>query len=134
MPEDISQPTAKEIYYAIEQYFPSLPEALQAPVQTMLARARAGEKMDNALIALIAEDAKARTWLRQALFGGETARLMGEYAPLSGLPVSVPANSLWICPQCGFEWRVSRAGRPVPPCPRDGSALTPAEKQSKAGR
>lgn len=134
MSEDTSQPTAEEIYYAVEQYLPNLPEALQAPARSLLARASAGEKMDNALLALISEDAQARTWLRQALFGGETARLMGDYAPLPGSPLSVPANSLWICPQCGFEWRVVRAGRPLPSCPRDGSALTRVEKQPKARR
>lgn len=123
MSTDSSYPTPEEVYYAAEQYLPHLQEDLQRQVRTLLERARSGQKVDNAIISIISEDKSARKWMRQVLFTGDIAKLMRNYEPLAGNIVSVPANSVWICPKCGFEWRVLRAGRPVPPCPKDYSVL-----------
>ena|SRR5205085_1061108 len=118
-----SNPTPEEVYYATEQYLPILPQEVQSQVDILLEQARSGKKVDNAILSLISDDEYARKWMRKALFGEDIARVMGSYDPLPGGPVSVPANSVWECRQCDFEWRVLRAGRPVPPCPRDYSVL-----------
>jgi hypothetical protein len=123
MSNDISQPIPEEIYYAAEQYLPRLPDELQAQILALLARAHSGQKCDNAILSLMSDDQDARRWMRQALFGDQFGTLKGGYDPLAGTPTSIPSNSRWDCPQCGFEWRVLRAGRPVPPCPNDYSVL-----------
>lgn len=123
MPQDKSQPTPEEIYYAAEKYLPYLADELREPIAALLAEARAGHKRDTAILSLISEDAAARKWMRAALFG-EQLTLRGGYQPLAGSgPTSVPASSLWVCSKCGYPWRVQRKGRPVPPCPKDGSVL-----------
>ena len=135
MPQETSHPIPEEIYYAAEQYLPLLSEPLQSQIRALLAEARAGEKRDNAILLQISEDRAAHQWLRSALLGepvsGET--VMRGYEPLPGGGPAVPANSLWRCPRCGFEWRVLHAGRPVPPCPRDGTALERVDSPSKEG-
>lgn len=130
MSADKSQPTAQEIYYAAEKCLPRLPEELQAQIDVLLVEARAGRKRDNAIIALISDDRDARQWMRQALFGDQFETLRG-YQPLAGGGPVVPANSLWRCPQCDFEWRVLQAGRPVPHCPDDGSVLVQVQTNSE---
>lgn len=124
MSADSSHPIAEEVYYAAEQYMQNLSESLQEQIQILLEQAHTGKKVDNAILSLISDDNSARIWMRAALFGEDAAKIMRSYEPLSGSTVSVPANSVWVCPQCGFEWHVLRAGRPVPPCPKDYSVLT----------
>lgn len=118
---DPSQPTSREIRYAARRYLPHLPPEMQRTVQELLLHARAGEKVDNAILETVSLDPEAKGWFREALFTEEAAR-MG-YEPPPGLPGPIPARSLGVCPQCGFEWRVFRKGRPVPRCPNDGSPL-----------
>lgn len=123
MSDDITQPIPEEIYYAAEQYLPHLPEEIQPQILALIERARSGQKCDNAILFLISDDKEAREWMRKALFGAQLGTLKGVYEPLAGTPTSIPANSRWVCPKCGCEWRVLRAGRPVPPCPKDYSVL-----------
>ena len=123
MSDDITQPIPEEIYFAAEQYLPHLPEELREQIRLLLERARSGQKCDNAILSLISEDEGARRWMRQALFGAQLDTLRGSFEPMAGVPTSIPANSRWVCPECGFEWRVLRAGRPVPTCPKDDSVL-----------
>jgi len=118
-----SQPTPEEVYYAAEKYLACLPEEIRAQLSQLLKDARSGQKRDNAILALLAEDETARRWMRAALFGEEDGILKGGYEPLPGAPASIPANSRWVCPECGFEWLVLHAGRPVPHCPHDYSIL-----------
>ncbi len=121
-----SDPTPEEIYYAAEQYLPLLSDELQTQSHALLEQARSGKKVDNAIVSLISDDEGARKWMRKALFGGNVAEVMGSYDPMIGNAISVPANSMWVCSnlECsGFEWRVIRNGRPVPPCPKCFSVL-----------
>lgn len=118
---DPSQPTPREVYYAARRYLPYLPQELQQAMRDLLRRAQAGEKVDNAILETVSRDSKARKWLSVALLTDEAARMGYELLP--GPPGPIPARSLWVCPQCGFEWRVFRRGSPVPPCPKDGLPL-----------
>jgi hypothetical protein len=124
MPDNPSQPTPKEIYYAADQYLPYLSEPLQSQIQALLEEAQAGKKRDTIILSLISDDKAARQWMRMALFGKQFETLQRGYEPLAGGgPTSVPANSRWKCPECDFEWRVLRKGRPVPNCPEHNVAL-----------
>lgn len=118
---DPSEPTPREVYYAARRYLPHLPSEQQSKVQELLQNARSGEKVDNAILETVSRDARAKEWFREALFTEEAVRL--GYEPLAGLPGPIPARSLWVCPQCSFQWRVFRRDRPVPRCPNDGSPL-----------
>lgn len=118
---DPSQPTPREVYYAARRYLAHLPPEMQQTVRELLRRARAGEKVDNAILETVSRNPQAREWLRLALFTEEVTRL--GYEQLPGMPGPIPARSLWVCPQCGFQWRVFRRDRPVPRCPNDGSPL-----------
>jgi len=123
MSREKSQPTPQEIYSAAEACLPHLRPDLQERLAALLAEARAGQRRANRILDLTSQDPRASAWMQTALFG-ESADTLRGYEPLAGGgPAHVPANSRWVCPQCGFEWRVLRAGRPLPPCPRDGSAL-----------
>lgn len=117
----LDEPTPQEVYTAAEACLPYLPSDLRDGVAALLAQARGGKNLKTAILALLAEDESARRWVRAALFG-EQLSVRG-YEPLPGNPTEIPANSRWVCPQCGFVWHVARRGRPVPHCPKDGSLL-----------
>ena len=123
----MSTPTPEEIYYAAEKYLPNLTRELQAKLTPLLERALLGEKVDNTIIDLLSKDAAARYWMKLALFGEVDGVQYRGYEPLAGKPTSIMASSRWVCPQGNFEWVVLRAGRPVPPCPKDNSVLIPAK-------
>ncbi len=119
---DPSLPTPFEIRYAVRRAAELLPEAEKNSLLELL------QNQDKVppvkLLAFFQETPQGREWLQRALYlsGAEQAR---GYETLPGQPGEIPARSLWKCPRCGFTWRVLRTGRPVPPCPRDGSPLEP---------
>jgi len=118
-----SQPTPEEIYYAAEQYLVVLSNDLQIQLRELLEQSRSGKKVDNAILLLISDDTDARKWMREALFGDDITNVNRVYEPMLGNSISISSKSVWVCPQCGFEWHVIRAGRPVPYCPKDYSVL-----------
>jgi len=130
---DRTQPTEREVYYAARRARDLLPPGEQTRLDALLRRASRGEKVDNAILKLLRPYDQARDWMVNALYlGGETR----QYATLPGEVGPIPARSLWVCPKCGFQWRVLRKGRPVPPCPYDGTPLvpfTPESEDSDAG-
>ncbi|MCS7011197.1 MAG: hypothetical protein NZL98_07495, partial [Anaerolineales bacterium] len=128
-----SMPSSFEIAYALRRVAFLLPEKKQAELRALLRQDRP-ENVERAIseaLRVVRSSRKAREWLEHALyFSGEK---LG-HAGLPGQPTQIPARSLWKCPQCDFTWRVLRKGRPVPPCPYDGSVLvrvsSPEEKNN----
>ena len=121
----------KDVYYSATMILPYLKPEMKIQVEALLAKANAGEKTDNLLLETITSAGGfPRAWLRSALLGeiGEAdERLLFGRVTLAGNPNSIPAGSIWICPNesCDFEWHVRRAGQPVPPCPNHKVTLIP---------
>ena len=124
-PPDRTKPTPREIYYAARQAAAALPPEEREQVLELIRRGNKGAPVHHEVLEYFQKYPRLRDWLKQALFLSGTLR---GYAPLPGQPGPIPARSLWVCPQCGFQWRVLRKGRPVPPCPYDGSPLVPADE------
>ncbi|PWH18341.1 MAG: hypothetical protein DDG60_00685 [Anaerolineae bacterium] len=118
---DPSTPSTAEILYAARRAASLLPEKEQETLKTLLLRARRGDKVTVHILNVLSKSPSAQGWLQHALYA-PPLNTRG-YEGLPGDPVEIPARSLWRCPKCGFTWRVLRKGRPVPPCPRDGSML-----------
>lgn len=120
--------TSDELIYAVEKLLPYLSSKLQANLALLLDRASAGQQVDNLIVDLLSRDDIARRWMGQALLLSPL-EITKSLEPLPGLPSSIQASSRWVCRQCGFEWVVLRAGRPVPPCPKDYSVLVQSQQQ-----
>lgn len=129
MKEDIYAPTHEEVYYAAETYLPYLPDALKKRVKILLQKAKHEASVVDEIISLFSEDKRSRIWMRQALFLTGREVIKGGYEKIAGNPTSVSASQVWVCPKCNFQWHVSRAGRPIPSCPKDYSVLVPINKE-----
>lgn len=124
MPKDRFNPTPFEVYYAARRAAQKLPPAQQAEVVELIRKTRSRKKTHQVL-AHFQDRPDLRAWLESALYLGDGAR---GFAQIGGDLTPIPARSLWVCPECGFQWRVLRKGRPVPPCLFDGTPLVPAEE------
>ncbi len=120
---DRNHPTPREIYYAARRVAHLLPEDEREELMALLKRGYKGENVHHTALRILSRSPQAREWLNAALYGPVPG--MRGFAHLPGHPGPIAARSLWRCPQCGFQWRVLRKGRPVPPCPHDGAALYP---------
>jgi len=78
-------PESEDVYRAARAYLPNLPESMQKALGELLDLAEAGQKMDNRIIDLMAEDDRARKWMRAALFTETTRTLSKEYDQLGGI-------------------------------------------------
>ncbi|RPI32999.1 MAG: hypothetical protein EHM70_07390 [Chloroflexota bacterium] len=126
--------TGQEILFAVRQLRPYMekmseeisPEMV-SEIDRLLACADAGEKVENLLMDVCAGHALLRSWLAVALdvdSGGlrSYGRLPGNTSQIAAVKYACPHKG------CSFEWPVSKAGQPVPPCPVH---LIPLELQSK---
>lgn len=129
---DPSVPTPFEIRYAVKRAALLLSDQERKALQALLRKKPATPL--HQVLAFFRDKPAAQQWLQDALYPSPSEPIRG-YVGLSGQPGEIPARSLWKCPQCGFTWRVLRKGRPVPPCPHDGSKLeyVPAKEQNDAG-
>ena len=123
--------TGEELIYAAEKLRLYLPRALQKKLDALLARAQDGERVDIQIVDLLSADAEASEWMRQALFGGPGQARHRRYDRPGGELGSILATSSWKCPKCDFSYSLSRAGRPVPPCPKHKCPLVPAGQEDK---
>ncbi len=119
-------PEPDDVYRAARAYLPNLPDGLRSLLQELLGLAEAGEKVDNRIIDLMADDNRAREWMRAALFGDSVRTFPKASDQLGGDQKPISARK-WTCQLCDFSWYVYRTGQPVPPCPNDLSALVPAD-------
>lgn len=117
---------AQDVIYAAQKIAPLLDEARRQTVESLLARAAHGEKVDNFLIDELRQDPHIRRWLRDAL--GLSKEVTLAYDPLPGNIGSVTAP-VYVCPHGDFEWEIRRVGQPIPPCPVHNEPLVPKEKK-----
>ncbi len=128
MPQiDRANPTPAEVYYAARRAAEQLPATEREELLGLIRRTHKDRKAHHQVLKRFQNYPGLRSWLDKALFLSDRTK---GFAQLSGDLTPIPARSLWVCPQCGFQWRVLRKGRPVPPCPRDGSELVMAEKEA----
>lgn len=125
---DPSLPTPFEIRYAVKRAALLLSDQEREDLQALL-RKKPPTPL-NQVLAFFQDKPAAQQWLERTLYPSPS-ELTRSYEGLSGHPGEIPARSLWKCPQCGFTWRVLRKGRPVPPCPNDGSRLEPVLKKEQ---
>ncbi len=119
----MSVPTAEQVYQAVRELLPEMPDELQRQAKELLRRADGGEKTDNALLDLIAEHEPLKEKLRRRLFPGEEETRGSDAVMLPGDPQ--PGAPLFVCPRCGWIFELPKKGYPVPDCPNDGSKLQP---------
>ncbi len=124
MPEkdDLTQ----SIYRAVHDLLPEMDESLRAQVETLLARAKRGEKTDNLLVELVSANKRLRPRLRKTLANAERTL---SYTPFVGEKTSTPGQ-VFTCPKCGYRYIIGEAGETPPPCPTHHEALIRANKEA----
>ena len=118
---------AQDVIYAAQKIMPYLDEPQRQAVQSLLARAERGEKVDNFLIDELRKNPDIRRWLANVLGveeRGEETMMAVDPPPGDVGTISAP---LYVCPHGDFEWEVRRAGQPIPLCPVHKVPLVPAE-------
>jgi hypothetical protein len=73
------------------------------------------------IVDLLAGHETTRRWMREYHITESAER--GSYEPVPGHGRPIPPYACWECP-CGYRFPQRSKGQPVPPCPKDGTALT----------
>ncbi len=110
-----------------------LPQLLEAETATgmdqelarLLAQARQGEKVDNAILLVVARERSTRAWMQAFLELEDPARGLKGGEALPGHPSPVNADR-FVCPEDDYVWCRHSVGEPVPLCPTHGVALVRA--------
>jgi hypothetical protein len=97
----------------------------------LLARANAGETVDNLVLELLAETDSTRQWMFEFLQNKRSLDSRGEptkgYSPLPGQGSRIAAPK-YACPMGDYTWYRPRVGVNPPPCPTHNVALVPADQ------
>lgn len=125
-PEDILE-TARTIGPYLPDLVGAEAETVQIALATYLAKAQAGEAVDNDILELLAQRDATREWARQFLQDKVPPPVTRSYDPLAG-SVSVIAAATFVCPVegCDYVWYRPRAGIAPPNCPIHNVTLVPA--------
>lgn len=119
----------------IQPYLPDLLGAEAAIVDqalaALLAKAAAGEAVDNPILELLAERDATREWAQKFLIDKMPPPVMRTYDPLAGSPSVINANT-FVCPApgCPRIWHRPKAGIAPPVCPEHKISLVPAHSQT----
>ncbi|HNC32187.1 MAG TPA: hypothetical protein PKX08_19385 [Cyclobacteriaceae bacterium] len=122
----MSNPTPQDVYDAVRNLLPELDETMRTSVQTLLVRADMGEKVDNLIIDLIAENPAVRKKMREVLYFEDDLLTTRDFSGLAGNPSS-PAAEKYMCPKngCAHTIRIQKAGEDPGKCPEHGIPLVP---------
>ena len=106
---------------------------LEADLDILLDRYRSEASIEDLIFARLMEQDNVRKWLESAFQLDADSGALSKgldsvigYDSLIGDPR--PVNALrYMCPmvECGFDYYVNRAGRPIPPCPFHNVSLKP---------
>jgi hypothetical protein len=130
--------TAEDILEAARVIQPYLPDLLGAEAVTvdqalaaLLAKAAAGEAVENPILELLAERDATREWAQQFLIDKMPPPVTRSYDPLAGSQSFIDADA-FICtvPGCPQVWYCPKAGIAPPPCPEHKIPLVPAQSQT----
>lgn len=130
----MADPETKQIYYAAQKIKPYLKRELQDRLATLLEGPEETADIDEQIIDLLSEDEFARNWMWQALFGAQEETLSKSYTSPAGDIGTISASIIWVCPKCDFDYRITKSGQPVPPCPEHGIRLVPSSKGRKENK
>jgi hypothetical protein len=119
----------------IQPYLPDLlgaeAEAVDQALAALLAKAAAGEAVENPILELLAEHDPTREWAQQFLIDKMPPPVMRSYDPLAGSQSVINANT-FVCevPNCPRIWHRPKAGIAPPVCPEHKIPLVPAQSQT----
>jgi hypothetical protein len=119
----------------IQPYLPDLLGAEAATVDqalaALLAKAAAGEAVDNPILELLAERDATREWAQEFLIDKMPPPVTRSYDPLAGSQSVINANT-FVCevPDCPRIWHRPKAGIAPPLCPEHKIPLVPAQSQT----
>lgn len=125
-PEDILE-TARTIGPYLPDLVGAEAETVQIALATYLAKAQAGEVVDNDILELLAQRDATREWARQFLQDKVPPPVTRSYDPLAGSVSFVDANT-FVCPVdgCDYVWYRPKVGMTPPDCPIHNVTLVPA--------
>ena len=125
-PEDILE-TARTIGPYLPDLVGAEAETVQVALATYLAKAQAGEAVDNDILELLAQRDATREWARQFLQDKVPPLVTRSYDPLAGSVSFVDANT-FVCPVdgCDYVWYRPKVGMTPPNCPIHNVTLVPA--------
>jgi hypothetical protein len=130
--------TSGDVIEAARVIQPYLPDLLGAEATTvdqalaaLLAKAAAGEAVDNPILELLAERDTTREWAQKFLIDKMPPPVMRTYDPLAGSQSVIDANT-FVCtvPACPRIWHRPKAGITPPLCPEHKIPLVPAQSQT----
>lgn len=126
----MSNPTPQDVYTAVRNLLPELDDAMRNSVEALLARADAGDKVDNLIIDLIAENSAARKKMREALYFEDDFLSARDFSGLAGDPSSPDARK-YMCPRngCKHTIHIQKAGEDPGKCPEHGISLVLVQKK-----
>jgi hypothetical protein len=128
----MSNRTSQDVYTAARNLLPELNKAMRTSIAALLARADAGEKVDNFIIDLIATDSAASKKLRKALYFDEDYLSIRDFIGLAGDPSS-PIAEKYVCPRKGCKHFafIQKTGEIPEKCPKHGVDLIHTKKRGK---
>jgi len=115
------------IYRVFRDLLDEAPASLRAEIESLLARAEAGDKTDNKLLRLARRDPDflQRVNARLEMVDGTRG-----FSSLGGYPHPTPGLT-YVCPQCGYSRTLGEVGEDPGECPVHHVALIP---QAQKGR
>jgi hypothetical protein len=126
------------IYRVFRDLLDEAPASLRPQIESLLARAEAGEKTDNQLLRLARRDpdflqrVNARLErlemvdIKRSIFiGGDVSGLI-----VLGPPISTPGLT-YVCPQCDYSRTLGEVGEEPGECPTHQLALIPQAQKER---
>ena len=115
---------------AIRPYLTKLLETAKAnqideKLAELLDKSQTGQKVDNRILKLVANQEATRTWMAAFLEHNVPPEVARFYSPLPGQVSTVSGVARYVCPQGDYVWYRRSVGEPIPLCPTHQLELIP---------
>ncbi len=119
--------SSENIYRVFRELLDEAPDPLRPEIESLLARAEAGEKTDNQLLRLARRDPAflQRVNTRLGMVGATRG-----YSDIPGPPDPLPGLT-YVCPQCDYSRVLGEVGEDPGECPTHHVALIPKAQKGR---
>ncbi len=119
--------SSENIYRVFRELLDEAPESLRPEIESLLARAEAGEKTDNKLLRLARRDP---LFLQQV---NTRLGMVDGTRGYSGLPGSIGSTPglTYVCPQCDYSVTLGEVGEDPGKCPTHHVVLIPEAQKGR---
>jgi hypothetical protein len=114
--EDILE-GARAIRPRLKELLGAAAEQVDDKLEKYLDLSRTGQRVENLIMELVAEDDATRQWMDDFLASKRPLETSRSYSELPGFPQSTPVMQRYACPSCDHTWFRRSAGEEIPVCP-----------------